>query len=54
MEQTIVVEVSKPRAKQVNDVLLSKHGGRHFDPKKDYKRAKERSKVRKEIAALTA
>lgn len=42
------MELPKPRNKQVNDVLRSKKGGRHFDAKVDYKRSKEKEKVRQD------
>jgi len=39
----------KPRAKQVNDVLMGRKGGAHYNPKKDFVRAKEMSRVRKDL-----
>lgn len=43
-ENKIKVELPKPRNKQGNDILRSKRGGRHFDKRKDYDRAKEKQK----------
>lgn len=38
-----------PRAKQLHDVLMTKKGGSHYNPKTDYKRSKEKAKFRKEL-----
>lgn len=42
-------KVKKPRAEQLNKVLMSKKGGSHYNPKTDYVRAKEKEKARKEL-----
>lgn len=42
---TMKVELPKARNKQVNDVLRAKKGGRMFDEKKDFSRAKEKAKA---------
>lgn len=42
----ITIEVPKPRAKRVNDILRSKRGGRHYDQKSDYNRAKNNQRER--------
>lgn len=44
---TIVVKAPAPRNKQLNDVLSTRKGGRHYDPKSDYVRAKEKHKARR-------
>lgn len=46
---TLKVMMPKARNKQVNDVLKSKKGGRHYDAKKDFVRAKEKSNARKNV-----
>lgn len=45
----VKVPVSKPRAKDINDALVHTKSGRHYDPKRDYVRAKEKSRSRKEM-----
>lgn len=47
-EDKVVGKLPKARNKQLNDVLLSKKGGRHYNAKKDYKRSQEKQKIRKE------
>lgn len=44
---TISIPTSKPRAKDVNDTLRTKRGGKHYSPKTDYVRAKEKNAGRK-------
>jgi hypothetical protein len=48
-DDTVDAKLPKPRNKHVNDVLKSKKGGRHYDPKSDYKRSKEKEKVRLDV-----
>lgn len=43
-ENKMKIDQPKPRGKQVNDVLRTRKGGRHFDKRKDYDRAKEKQK----------
>lgn len=43
-KNTIKVDVPKPRNKQLFTALVTRKGGRHHDPKKDYVRAKEKQK----------
>lgn len=38
----------KPRNQQLHNVLGTRKGGRHYDAKSDYNRAKEKSKAKKE------
>lgn len=44
---TISIPTTKPRAKDVNDTLRSKRGGKHYSPKTDYVRAKEKNTTNK-------
>lgn len=39
------VPPSSPRNKQLHQVLSGRKGGRHYDPKRDYVRAKEKDKA---------
>ena len=39
----------KPRNKHLNDILMSKKGGKHYSEKTDYKRAAEKQKAKKQI-----
>lgn len=50
-ENTLSIEVPKPRSKHLNDLMAAKKnaGGRHFDQKKDYSRAKIKSADRKNV-----
>lgn len=45
-KETVKVEVPKPRNKQLNDTLKGRKGGRHYDARSDYVRAKEKHKAR--------
>jgi hypothetical protein len=47
-DDIIVVEKSKPRNKAVNDILLSKRGGR-MKSDKDTNRQKDKQKLRKQL-----
>lgn len=47
-KESIKVAIPKARNKRLSDVLGSRKGGRHYDPKKDYVRAKEKSKLFRE------
>lgn len=49
-KESIKVDVPKARNKRLNDVLSTRKGGRHYDAKKDYVRAKEKSKLFRESA----
>ena len=49
-KDTKVPTTIKPRAKALNDALMSRKGGSHYTSKFDYKRAKEKSNVRKQIS----
>ena len=40
---------SRAGSKTLNDVLKTKKGGAHYDPKSDYVRAKEKRKIRNEL-----
>lgn len=48
-QDPIIIEPPKPRNKQLNDILRTRKGGTHYDPKGDYVRAKEKKKVREQI-----
>jgi hypothetical protein len=46
---TLKVPASTPRGKQVNDVLRSKPGVRHYNAGTDYVRAKEKAKQQRSV-----
>jgi hypothetical protein len=50
-ENTIKVSHLKPRNKHLNDVLLSRQGGRMKNPK-DHSRMKEKQKLRRLTAEI--
>lgn len=45
-KETVKVAAPKARNKHLNDVLKGRKGGRHYDARADYVRAKEKQKTR--------
>lgn len=43
---SVKVPALAPRNKQLNDVLRTRKGGKHYDARSDYVRAKEKVKIR--------
>lgn len=49
VEAKKVAAPKAPRAKHLHDVMMGRKGGGHYSEKTDYKRAKEKQKLHKEM-----